>query len=57
MLIVVTMCIQGVAAEGLANEVDPNIAGFSSYTEPGAKEGRKDEVMLKKIGDGPWGLF
>ena len=49
--------IQGVAAEGLADEVDPSVEGFSSYNEPWTKENRRDEVMLRTMGGGPWGLF
>ena len=50
---------KGVDAAGLRAVSDPQILVMTSYDEPWKTEGRRDEVMLRRVGEehwsGPWG--
>ena len=54
---------KGVAEEGLGSESDPHVSVMTSYDHPWTTEGRRDEVMIRRIrGEGevwigPWGLL
>ena len=52
--------LQGVAGEGLSSASDPAVFVMTSYNAPWDREGRREEVMLRKyeVGGeqwaGPW---
>ena len=55
---------QGVDKAGLTSATDPHVTVMASYDDPWTKEGRRDEVMLRRVGDkgeetwiGPWGML